>query len=149
MKSCKLIMTALAWQICMMQSPPSLCFHSYLWNWLTVDLELCMPEGNDHRSQGIEDQGHRSRSRVRLLRSVRPRLRAVFTSNAGCRQHSTQQTAEAQMTHIIRIMCYDAKTLAEKQEHIIVCLPAACLLTTAGTTDYWCNALRRRIANMS
>ena len=72
-----------------MRSPPSVrlsvrpsvrLFPLYLRNRLTVDLEFCTWVGHDYSSQGIEGQGHRSRSRswVRLTRSDRPRSRAVF-----------------------------------------------------------------------
>ena len=70
--------TALKRQV--MQSSPSVCqsvrlFPLYLWNRLTVDLELLhvmMLIGHDHSSQEIEGQGYRSRSMswVRLMRSV-------------------------------------------------------------------------------
>ena len=70
-----------------MQSSPSVCpsvrlFPLSLRNRLTVDLELLhVSRSYDHSWQGIEDQGHRSKSRswAGLLRSVRPRWRAAIS----------------------------------------------------------------------
>jgi len=44
-------------------------------------------------------------------------------------------------------MHVDEKKKKAKQEHIIVCI--CYLLASVGVKDYWCNALRRRIASMS
>jgi len=68
---------------------PSVCFSVHLsihlfplcrTDW-PLTLNFCMWVGYDRSSQGIEGQGHRSRSRswVRLLRLVRPRSSAFFT----------------------------------------------------------------------
>jgi len=59
----------------------SVCFHSvFRTNW-PLTLNSCMWIGHDHSSQGIESQGHRSRSKswVRLMRSVRPRSRELVS----------------------------------------------------------------------
>ena len=60
----------------------SICFHSvFVTKWL-LTLNFCVWVDNDHSLQGIEGQSHRSSSRswVRLMRSVRPLLRAVYYS---------------------------------------------------------------------
>ena len=63
---------SIRWSFCL--------FPLSLRNRLTVDLELCLRVGHDHSSQGIDGQGHRSRSRswVRLVWSVWPWFREVF-----------------------------------------------------------------------
>ena len=74
--------TALAKEV--MRSPPSVCpsvcFHSIFGTDLLLTLNLCTWVVHDHSCQGIECQGHMSRLRswVTLMRSVRPRWRAVF-----------------------------------------------------------------------
>jgi len=82
-----------------MQSPPSDClsvrssvglFPLYLQYQLTVDLELLRVSiSHDHSLQGIENQGHKSRSRswVTLMQSVRPRSRAVPFTIHSITQH--------------------------------------------------------------
>ena len=62
-------------------SPSVRLFPLYLWSRLTVARELlCASRSHVLSMKGIESQGHRSRSRswVKLMRSVRPRSRAVF-----------------------------------------------------------------------
>ena len=73
-----LLSTALAREVMSRLSfRPSVCFH--LRNRLTVDLDhLQVSIGHDHSSQGTECQGRGSRSWLRLMRSVRPRARAVL-----------------------------------------------------------------------
>ena len=88
-----LLLTTLAREV--MQSPPPVrpsvrlsirCFHSiFRTNW-PLTLNFCMWVDHDYSSQGIEGQGHRSWSRswVRLMWSVRPWSRAVFSIVSAC-----------------------------------------------------------------
>ena len=77
--NCRFLPTALAREV--MQSPPSVrpsvSFHSIFGSDWPLTLNDCVWVVLEHISQRIEDQGHRSKSWVRLMRSIRPRSRAV------------------------------------------------------------------------
>lgn len=80
---------------------------------------------------------------------------AGMKTNALCYATIMQITHSIQLNKLLQIqskkdsnnMHVDEKKKIAKQEHIIVCI--CYLLASVGVKDYWCNALRRRIASMS
>ena len=83
---------------------PSVCFHSIF----GTDWNFCTWVGHDHSSQGIEGQGHESRSklRVRLVRSVRHRSRAVFPRLGITSVYSEKFTTETVGTNNYKNTAY-------------------------------------------
>jgi len=57
----------LPWSICL-----SVCFHSIFGTDWPLTVNTCVWVGHDHSSQGIEGQGHRSRSRSWVRNAVGP-----------------------------------------------------------------------------